>query len=496
MTDTHPIQCRCGSTDNVLYGTAIKTCEKCQVKMSLIWKDVEESKELGEKCYDVGYYSPYGGATSFSDIDAYAEASEAAYNVNRVKTQFDGIYDNIQSDGDMSTEQKTSAIENATKEMIKRIQHPKEQKSFKDKVVSLFTSNTMMGNNVAITLGSFDPIPIDNRFIVTKDVDGQYRWLAIFSNKFQDKDKETISEDAHKEYEQWVDETKQYPEARIWHIPGTGFGSADFVTYNDGFTLASGTFYKGFEDVAEKLAGMENLGLSHGFVYKPEEKSKDGVYQRYRTFEISVLPLEKAANPWTAFTLDLLKEEVKMGFTAEKRDFLAKTLGEERVGKLESVLPQLNKDLEDAGIGWKEFVEAMEPKTEVEPEKGETKVEGDSATGSEGTGTVDTKELAETFKAVVMEAMAPVNAAIAEIKTDITELQKYDDDKIAAKLEPKTNISQITSAGRPSESADNVIDDEKAKGLDQADKGENEGSAVAAARQIVDELMLGKRAAG
>jgi len=494
MIDPISVQCECKEWSNVPYGTKEATCEHCQRGLKMVWGDLQDD-ESGEKCYpeEIVYYRPYGGATSFEEVDAYTDASEVAYNVSRTKNMFDAVYENIQSDDEMSPDEKISALETATKEMIRRIQHP--QPSAKERI-----KNWLFGNfSKPVMAGDSEQGKKQSLFLVTKDVHGNWRWMTLFTNKFQDKDKEIFSESAHKEYEAWVDSTKNYPEARIWHVPGSGFGKADCLTYADGFMIASGNFYKGFEDVAARLAEMKDLGMSHGFTFSEGDLDSEGVYHSYRTFEVSVLPAEKAANPWTAFTLDLLKEEVIMGLSKEKRPFFVSAIGEERVCELEKMLPQFSKGLEEAGIGWKDLAEAMDP---------DPKPTGDPDPAGGGNGDPDpnpdpdpdpdekveavgVRELTAAFK----ELLAPLAGAIAQLQSDIKELEKTDDEKIAARIGPR---SDPTAAGgkRPTDSDGNVIDPDKVKNLDQSDANPNEGAAVTAARAIVDELMLGKRSSG
>ena len=549
--DIVPVQCQCGEWNEVDLGEKELICEHCHTGMKMVWKDDELEDE---KCYDqpsITYYKPYGGAISFEEVDAYHEASEMTSNVNMAKYMFDSIYENINSDDEMSPDEKVTSVEKATKEMIKRMQNPKH--SMKDTLKSIVfgqkrTFSTEERKRLAKTgaampdggypivtvedlknairaigraanpaaakrhikkrarsLDKSDLIPkewgskeADSLFIVTKGINGDWRWLAIFTNKFRDREGEIFSDTAHKEYEAWVDETKQYPELRMWHIPGSGVGHADCITYADGFMVASGGFSKGNEDVAERLAGLSNIGVSHGFAYRESDLTPDGVYKRYRTFELSALPIEKAANNWTAFTLELLKKEVEMGLNPDKREFLVKALGEERVGRLEEVLPQLSKDLEEAGVGWKDLAEAMDSESDTDVEttvedkesdkKPEDKKPEDEEKKTEDK-SVDIKELTGAFK----ELLAPLAEAITQLQTDIKELEKSDDEKIAARVGPRTDVAALSKAKKPTDADDNVIDPEKTKDLDKVEP-KDESPTVAAARAIVDELMLGRRA--
>lgn len=489
--ETYPVQCECKEWSELPFGTKEHTCLSCQRGMKLDWSPVEEDEKCDQP--SIAYYKPYGGATSFDQIDAYRQASDAASNISMMKYAFDAIYENIQSDMDMSADQKVAAVENASKEMIKRMQMPsKHSESMKEKIRGF-----LFGDKVAkVENPPLLEVPT-SCFLVTKDIQGDWRWLALFSNKFEDREGEIFSEDAHKEYEAWVDQTKNYPELRMWHVPGTDVGMADLVTYADGFQIAAGSFYKETKEVAESLAKTKGLAVSHGYEYRNDDLGSDGVYQRYRTFEISVLPGERAANPWTAFTLEQLQQEVAMGLAKEKRDFLVEHFGEERVGKLEGILPQLSKDLEEAGIGWKDLAEVMtDPVTDEKPAEEETPAattEDPKPAATPEAAASEAEVVAKAIGDAVKEALAPVGQQISELQAAVKDLQLSDDEKIAAIRSPRTTLGN--GASRPSESdATKIKGDTKGLEPDPLDEdSRQDNSSTAKARELVDTLLLGKK---
>lgn len=216
-------------------------------------------------------------------------------------------------------------------------------------------------------------------FAAFKDVNGQWRWAATWSNNFYDRDGEVFPESAHKEYEQYVDETKDYPELWLWHTPGSKSGRADMIAYDEGFCLALGTFDADKGDIAESLSRAKDLGVSHGYTYSPLEV-RNGVYLRYRTFEISPLPGHKAANLGTSFAA--MKEAPML--TAEKRDWLVKTIGEERAAAIEENSRRMKKELTDRGVSFKEFVEALGETEGVEATKEDGVINAPGFTSSDG----------------------------------------------------------------------------------------------------------------
>lgn len=496
-----PIKCECGEFVELEVGTEEATCGKCYRGMKMVWNSghIEESA-VGENekhgyDYEISYYKPYGGATSFEEVDAFREAQDTSFAISSAKYMFDAIYDNIWEDKETSPSEKVNATETAMKEMVKRMQNPEDNKGFGDKIKSL----------IGLGKSSEEGLPFRTSLLtITKDTQGNLRWLALFTNKFEDREKEIFSEAAHKEYEAWVDENQRFPSLRIWHLPGTELGLADSVTYADGFMLATGTFYEKSLDVAEKLASMPDLGLSHGFAYMPEDLSDDGVYSHYRTFEISVLPMEHAANSWTAFTLESLQKEVAMGLDTKKRPFFVDLLGEERVTAFEATLPQISKDLQQAGVAWKDLTEALASDEDNSDEDsdgeggGENKGDEENSGGDgKDDGTEDPKETDNTAPAELVAkslegfkaTLDTVITSIASLKEEVAEIKKTDDEKIADRMQQ----AKVANGNRPSNSQDNVIDPEQTKDLDRSDEDQKVGGNTQAAQDIVDELLLGKK---
>ncbi|MBU1067173.1 hypothetical protein KKE60_05270, partial [Patescibacteria group bacterium] len=131
-------------------------------------------------------------------------------------------------------------------------------------------------------------------FQILKDKEGNMRWLGIPSNKWRDRDNppQIIEEAAHKEFTEYLDNTKEYPVLLSWHTPGTRIGVADFADYSNGFLIMGGPIDKDKYAEAEKLAEKcqkEDIGMSHGFVYSYSDKEQE-IIGKYRTWEVSHLP--------------------------------------------------------------------------------------------------------------------------------------------------------------------------------------------------------------
>lgn len=194
------------------------------------------------------------------------------------------------------------------------------------------------------------PVTTAHALAVVKQTDGRLRWFARYSNAWLDKDQEILTEEAHKDYVSWAYETGTFPELWLWHTGGTRFGEADWLDFSDGFAHASGLIDNGKESVVESLS-TKDIGVSHGFLSLQQGK----YVRRYRTYEISVLPKERAAVETSGFNvLDASKESELMAFTEEKRKWLAAAIGDEAVATLEKSTESMAAQLKTLGVEYKE----------------------------------------------------------------------------------------------------------------------------------------------
>ncbi len=271
-------------------------------------------------------------------------------------------------------------------------------------------------------------------FKVHKDVDGEYRWVAWVSNKWRDRDAppEIFEQAAHEEFVRYLDAGGKYPEAWLWHTKGTKWGVADWADYFDGFLVMTGVVDKGMEHVAQSLAKEKDLGVSHGFRYRYSDKDR-GIIGWYRSWEISPLPAKIAANQWTA--LGVIQQEVKQ-MDETKRQWLVGKLGEDTVKGIEAGTANARQELEKAGVDFKETAAGPEPLEEPEAKPKEGTVGSlDGATSKElvqaiGEAAVKAIEESENFKGVL--------TALKDVTTRLDQLEKTDDQKIAATLTAKS----------------------------------------------------------
>lgn len=293
------------------------------------------------------------------------------------------------------------------------------------------------------------PLPPRKRksFLITKTKGGGYRWLAIYSNNYRDRDNppEIISSEAHERYVKEVDAGLwPKPILEFWHVKGTRFGAADMVAYepDTGFAIATGTIDKGHERQAERLKELidkgEDIRVSHGFpeaLIERENRDKS-VITRYVTQEISVLPGRAAANALTGFSID--KKEVTMPLPEKKKQFLSE------VGEFtDDQIKQLETDFQDKAkegekLERKETAEAPapEPEAEAAPEIAKEEVVE---------GIVEAvKPLMENDAAQETE-IKQLKTRVEELETIVKELKKEDDVKMAEKAAetPKLSIAAM-----------------------------------------------------
>lgn len=132
---------------------------------------------------------------------------------------------------------------------------------------------------------------------------GSNRWIAWYTNAYQDRDGEWFSEKSIEADIARMNKMKEFPELWFWHIPGTRMGQADAAVKVGRFAVATGTFDETPYAQAMKRYLKKHgrkYTLSHGFTF-PRAALVDGVYHQHATFEISPLLANKASNPLTLF---------------------------------------------------------------------------------------------------------------------------------------------------------------------------------------------------
>lgn len=181
---------------------------------------------------------------------------------------------------------------------------------------------------------------------VYKDANGVYRWLAISSTAYRDRDGEIVSTKALADDVARADRTGDYGTLRWWHTPIT-LGDCDFNALIGRSLVESGTFRT--PQVAEKVAAAD-LEVSIGFLHPFGAPDADGVFHAIRRFERSLTPRGRASNLFTSFTV----KEPDMALDDIKRAAL-KALGfkDSDIRGLEVQAQQVEKAADADGVAFK-----------------------------------------------------------------------------------------------------------------------------------------------
>ncbi len=153
---------------------------------------------------------------------------------------------------------------------------------------------------------SEDMLAARSGFKIFADQDGDLRWLGFSSNAFEDKDGELFTTKALEADVARGDASEERGPLRVFHVPDADIGSCDFQAVIGRFLVESGKFdetEKG-QRAVEYFRKHSDVkwGMSIGYEYKPGDR-EDGVYDFVHITERSVLPLDVAANPWTAYQI-------------------------------------------------------------------------------------------------------------------------------------------------------------------------------------------------
>jgi hypothetical protein len=296
-----------------------------------------------------------------------------------------------------------------------------------------------------------------NAILVEKDGHGEWRWVGWVTNNFIDWDGDIFCEAAHKEYVEWWEKNKDMsPVFVTWHTPGTARAEpADFMTYEHGFLIMSGKL-SGPEAITLLKARQNfDLGMSHGTLIFERDAEDPRVVTKYRMYEVSDLPLDNAANPFT--DLETVTKEVGM---KSKLDYFTAIMGSEEKAKafLEKT-GMKEKELLNVGVTSKEAeTPVTPPPTPPAPVIPVLQIPGLSAEAQkEIVGQVlkamDVEGLNLTIKALKEESekVPLLEKLVKEMQTDQTE-------KLAELLTPPAGARFVWSQeNRPSETEKNLV---------------------------------------
>ena len=181
---------------------------------------------------------------------------------------------------------------------------------------------------------------------------GMPRWVAVTSNAYRDRDGEIVSTEALKKAVAYGDATGERGPLRFWHVPGLDIGTTDFqaTTDNGRFLVESGVITNPAMARALQEKGG-NWQMSIGFNHPAAQPDAEGVFKDISIFERSITPPNKAANPFTSFSV---QGGQKM-LTKEKLAALKELLGDSpELTNMLSKVAKTDKAAQDAGIAFKE----------------------------------------------------------------------------------------------------------------------------------------------
>lgn len=418
---------------------------------------------VGEKCYecDAYAYAPWlGGATTFDAAEQYGRGSMAAAAVAGYQRIFSGIIANIMSQdpSTMALSTKASLVIQAAQDMQARLgadpivagTAPVELGEAERKGGPIAAIKQLFGggrpepgaNGTPVAPPPAAPPPpaptITGGFkVLGKDpATGRDRWLAVYSNDVKDRDGERFPLERHAEMVEWVDGTKDYPELWLWHTPGTRMGEADMIDLStEGFMIATGTFDAGMEQEASNLRAMGALGVSHGYVYASKQQ---GEFGPYRTFEISPLPASRAANPYTGFLADPTEDLIML--TPDKKDFLSAVIGAGPASVLEQQLATAASAMKAQGksVGWKELLDGFKEDDAPPP------VVAAAPAPADGSAPLTLEALQAAMTAAIAplsEQIGTLSTGLATVQTEVKELSKSDDERMAARFMPRGSVA-------------------------------------------------------
>lgn len=284
----------------------------------------------------------------------------------------------------------------------------------------------------------------ESDLLIFKDDGGRYRWIARYSNNFEDTDRDIISAESHRRYVEMVEKgAYPYPVIEVWHEDNWKFGKADWLAYDDsGFALASGTIDKGCEPIAEALMQLKSVANSHGMPKRTivRDEHDQRVIKEHQTVEISVLPESYAANPITSsfFIKESTEEDVDMIPKDKKKEALqAWGVSETLLADLEALNAKEAKDATEQGIESKEADTPVDtpvdnapadPPTDTETTPEDTTGKStDAGVEAESESPLTRTEVAEAITAVLtpfIESIKGLNAKLDEMGGEIKSLKE------------------------------------------------------------------------
>jgi len=231
-----------------------------------------------------------------------------------------------------------------------------------------------------------------------------------------------------------------------WHTPGTERENpVDFWMEKDGALIMSGILTQAEAAALFKLQKTTDLGMSYqGFGSGKPDAQGQRVINNYYIYEVSDLPRDRAANPFTS--LETLTKEVGM----DKLEYLSGIMGSKEKAELFlKKTGQTQKQLKEAGITSK-AVEETETETKQVESQVPDPVDAQALIAQLAKAMKDEFDFdgLNAFVAQAQEAMEKVEVMEGLVK----ELSKSKDDQLVEALTPPVTKFAWSQANRPSQS--------------------------------------------
>jgi hypothetical protein len=188
---------------------------------------------------------------------------------------------------------------------------------------------------------------------VFRDANGRRYMFIVTSNSYQDRENETIATKALERYVDscWVadDYFKSNNVHQVWHHDGLTVGDIVWADMAGPFLVEvskerDDIISKTAWDYWESDAGNKDLGASHRFLYRKQDKSDDGTLSLISKFETTTLPRQAAA-------ANLLTFSGVIPMSKARDEYLDKMFGIDGAAELLKDGPQkLAEKLAEAGV--------------------------------------------------------------------------------------------------------------------------------------------------
>lgn len=313
--------------------------------------------------------------------------------------------------------------------------------------------------------------------LVTKAANGRYRWQGISSTNVRDRDDEIVSELALQADVARTKAQSDTSELWLYHVPYRLGGAPDFRAVVDGHLVESGEFddTPHAKAIAEYIANTPDgpdgngWGMSIGFRGAREEGR---VFNNIVISERSILPLTKAANPFTAFQIG----GNEMALTKQQQEFLDQLAS--------------NPEVRDAA---KAIIGAAEQSKALNTAGVERKSVSDVPALADDIARAVASQLTAAFAAA--QGKGPVVAEVAKAETPVEVVKEITSTEGAQYAHGPGGIASdpgVTPAKKKAKPVDDAEEGDDEEAETEADDEEAEGEAPAKKKSLdgltVDDL--------